>query len=124
MAAPAAGEAFDRASQLCERSSQSQQLLGPILASQYNFRLLRGALQRAAHHAEELSQLDKIETRTYGALCIMLVSLRIAEIREHAVAHVLGDKAAIALDPFSATPVMGADDAAQVLRIKPRRECG
>jgi hypothetical protein len=119
MAAPAAGEAFDRASQLCERSSQSQQLLGPILASQYNFRLLRGALQRAAHHAEELSQLDKIETRTYGALCIMLVSLRIAEIREHAVAHVLGDKSAIALDEASAAAMIGADDPSKVLGVEP-----
>jgi class 3 adenylate cyclase/tetratricopeptide (TPR) repeat protein len=59
-AAPATGEAYDRARELCERSNQSQQLIGPILRGQYTFRLLRGDLQQAAHHAEEISHLGHV----------------------------------------------------------------
>jgi tetratricopeptide (TPR) repeat protein len=59
-AAPATGEAFDRARQLCERSSQSPQLMGPILRGQFNCRLFGGELQQAAHHAEEMSHLGQI----------------------------------------------------------------
>ena len=40
----------------------------------------------------------------------MFVSLRIAEIGKHTIAHVFGDKAAIALDQLTATAVIGADD--------------
>jgi class 3 adenylate cyclase/tetratricopeptide (TPR) repeat protein len=54
------GEVFDRARQLCERSNQSQQLMGPILRGQYNFRITRGGLQQAAHHAEEIRHLGHI----------------------------------------------------------------
>jgi class 3 adenylate cyclase/tetratricopeptide (TPR) repeat protein len=60
ISAPAAGEAFDRARQLCERSNQSQQLMGPILRGQFTFRLMRGELQQAAHHAEEIGHLGHV----------------------------------------------------------------
>jgi predicted ATPase len=59
-AAPATGEAFDRARELCERSYQSQQLMGPILRGQWSFRLMRGELQQAVHYAEELSHLGHV----------------------------------------------------------------
>jgi hypothetical protein len=49
----------------------------------------------------------------------MLVGLRIAEIGENAIAHVLGDKTAIPLDRFGAAAVIGADDASQVFGIEP-----
>jgi tetratricopeptide (TPR) repeat protein len=58
--APATGEAFDRARQLCERSNQSQHLMGPILRGQFTFRLFRGELQQAAHHAAEISHLGQV----------------------------------------------------------------
>jgi predicted ATPase len=58
--APAAGEAFDRARELCERSSQSQQFMGAILRGQFTFRLFRGELQQAAHHAEEIGHLGHV----------------------------------------------------------------
>jgi hypothetical protein len=45
----------------------------------------------------------------------MLVRLRIAEIGEHAVAHVLGDKPAIALDEVGAAAMVAADDPTQIL---------
>jgi predicted ATPase len=48
-AEPATGEAFDRARQLCERSNQSQQLMGSILRGQWSFRLVRGEHQQAVH---------------------------------------------------------------------------
>ena len=41
---------------------------------------------------------DQSKSSLYGAFGVMLVSVRIAEIGEHAVAHVLGDKTALLLD--------------------------
>ncbi len=52
----------------------------------------------------------------------MLMSLWIAEIGQHTVAHVLRDKAAVALDQFGAAAVIGADDAPQILGVEPRRQ--
>jgi hypothetical protein len=52
----------------------------------------------------------------------MLVRMRIAEIREHAVAHVLGNKTAVALDHFRATTMISADDYPQALGIEPSRQ--
>ncbi len=53
----------------------------------------------------------------------MLVGPRIAEIGEHAVAHVLGDKPAAAPDHLGNAAMIGADHRAQILRVEPRREC-
>ena len=47
---------------------------------------------------------------------------RITEIGQHAVAHVLGDKPAVAPDHLGAAAVIGADHLAQILRIEPRRQ--
>ena len=68
--------------------------------------------------------LDQLQRRTHPALGIMLVGPRIAEIGQHPVAHVLGDKPAAALDDRGAAAVIGADDRAQVFRIEPRRQRG
>jgi predicted ATPase len=62
-AAPATGAALDRARQLCQRSNQSQQLMGPILRGQFTFRLVRGELQQAAHHAEEITHLATLRRK-------------------------------------------------------------
>jgi hypothetical protein len=48
--------------------------------------------------------------------------LRITEIGERAVAHVLGHKAAGALDHLRAAALIGADDLAHVLGVEPRRQ--
>jgi len=56
------------------------------------------------------------------ALGIVLVRLGIAEINEHAIAHILGDKTAKAADGVGDAAMVGADDLAQVLGIKARRQ--
>jgi hypothetical protein len=47
-----------------------------------------------------------------------LVRLRVAEIQQHPVAHVVGDKAVEARDRLGDAAVIGADDLAQVLGIQ------
>jgi hypothetical protein len=46
--------------------------------------------------------------------------LRVAEIGEHAVAHILRNKAARALDQLGAAMVISTDDLAHVLGVEPR----
>jgi hypothetical protein len=82
-------------------------------------------LQRRVGTSGELwNSLDETEPGADRALRIVLMRLGVAEIRENTIAHVLGDKAAIALDPFSAAAVIGANDAPQVLGVEPGGECG
>src|SRR5277367_4125112 len=52
----------------------------------------------------------------------MFVGLRIAEIGEHAVAHIFGDEAALALDAICAAAMIGGDDRPHVLGIEQRRQ--
>ncbi len=53
-------------------------------------------VQRRAGRGDELRRrLDDGEPGLHGALGVMLVRLRIAEIGEHAVAHVFGDETAV-----------------------------
>jgi hypothetical protein len=68
---------------------------------------------------------DRVDDRKPGAsraLGIVLMRLGIAEINEHAVAHVLGDKAGEAGDRVGDAAVVGADDLAQILGIKAGRQ--
>ena len=61
----------------------------------------------------------------HRALGVVLMGLRIAEIGEHAVAHVFGDEAAVALRSTSAQHVViGRDDLSHVLGVEPRRQRG
>ena len=56
-------------------------------------------VQRRAGRGDEFRRcLDDGEPGLHGALGVMFVGLRIAEIGEHAVAHVFGDETAVALD--------------------------
>jgi hypothetical protein len=48
--------------------------------------------------------------------------LGIAEIDQHAVAHILCDKAGVAGDRVSDAAVIGADDLAQILGVVPPRQ--
>lgn len=52
------GEAYARARQLCEQLNRPAQL-GLVLYGQYLFRIVRGELEQAQHHAEELRHLRK-----------------------------------------------------------------
>ena len=55
-------------------------------------------LQRRAGAVFELRhRLDHREPGMHGAFGVILVGLRIAEIGQHAVAHILGDETAVAL---------------------------
>jgi carbonic anhydrase/acetyltransferase-like protein (isoleucine patch superfamily) len=48
---------------------------------------------------------------------------QIAEIDQHPIAHVLGDKAVEAADRIGHGAVVVADQLPEILRIKTRREC-
>ena len=54
----------------------------------------------------------------------MLVGLGIAEISQHAVAHVLGDEPPGLGDLLGAATVIGTDDLAHVLGVQPSRQRG
>jgi hypothetical protein len=80
-------------------------------------------LQRRTGIRSELrNSLDKIEPGLNGTLGVVLVRLRITEIGENAIAHVLGDEAAVALDQFGAAAVIGGNDAPQVLWVEFSRQ--
>ena len=55
-------------------------------------------------------------------LGVILVCLRVAEVHQLPIAHVLGDKAAEAADRIGDAAMLHADDLAQVLGIQARRE--
>lgn len=58
LAAVEAGEAYARARQLCKQLDRPAQL-GLVLYGQYLFRIVRGELEQAEHHADELRQLGE-----------------------------------------------------------------
>ena len=65
---------------------------------------------------------DEFQRRQHRPLRIILVGLRITEIHEHPVAHVLRYKAAKALDGLSHALLIGGNDFTEVFRIHARRE--
>jgi len=78
--APEPGEAYARARHLCEQLNRSPQL-GPILYGQFVFRLVRGELQQAEHHATEMFRLGEVRndvmwkclgSRVSGVICCVL----------------------------------------------------
>ena len=79
---------------------------------------------RAGRGGELRHRLDEGKPGPHSALGIILVGLGIAEIGEHAIAHVLGNESAIALDQHRAAALIGANDLAQVLGIEPGRQGG
>jgi tetratricopeptide (TPR) repeat protein len=56
--APQAGEAFARARELCAQLDRSRQL-GPVLVGQFQFRIIRGELEQAEYHANEIRHLGE-----------------------------------------------------------------
>ena len=71
---------------------------------------------------ELADRVDHREPGSHRPFGVVLMRLRIAEINQHAVAHILGDKAAKAADGVGDAPVVGADDLAQILGIEAGRE--
>ena len=65
---------------------------------------------------------DQRQPRAHRPLGIVLMGLRIAEIGEHAVAHIFGDETTGLGDDLGATSVIGADDLLQVFWVEPSRE--
>ena len=75
--------------------------------------LRRGKLTHRIHERQSCPH------RPFG---IVLVGSRVTEVNQHAVAHVLGDEPVKARDGLGDALLVGADDVAQVLGIKPRGE--
>src|SRR4029077_2049072 len=71
---------------------------------------------------EPADRLDDREPGAGRALGIVLMRLGIAEIDQHAVAHIFGDKTVKAGDGVGDAAVVGADDLAQILGIEARRQ--
>ena len=77
---------------------------------------------RIGRGVETGHRLDQRQTGPHRPLGIVLVGARIAEIGEHPVAHVLGDKPAATLDDRGGAAVIAADHRPQILRVEPRRQ--
>jgi hypothetical protein len=65
---------------------------------------------------------EQRQSSAHRSLGVVLVGAWIAEINQHAVAHVLRDKAIEPGDDLGDGAVIGADDFAQILGVEPRRE--
>ena len=79
---------------------------------------------RVTRASEAADRLDHRQPGAHRPLGIVLMRLRIAEIDQHPVAHVFGDKAVEAADRLGDGAVIGADQLAQILRVNARRERG
>ena len=86
------------------RAQESRRLIGVVGSAS------RGACPGAVELLLGVSLadcFDECQSCADSTLGIVLVRVRIAEIHQHAVTHVLCDEAAIALDQFRAAPVIG-----------------
>jgi len=93
--APEPGEAFARARQLCEQLNRPQQL-GPALYGLWALRVVRGELEQAERHAEEIRRLGEVNddvmwtffgSHGCGIACSFLGKFRLArEYSESALA--------------------------------------
>ena len=66
--------------------------------------------------------IDDRQARAHGALRIILIGARPAEIAQHAVAHELGDEAFESTDGAGARVLIGAQNLPHVLRVEPSRQ--
>ena len=65
---------------------------------------------------------DQLQPRAHGSLCVVLVGLRITEVDQHPIAHVLRYEAAEALHGLRDALLVGRDDLAEVFRVHAGRE--
>ena len=63
-----------------------------------------------------------LEPRAHGALRVVVVRLRVAEVHEHAVSEELGDVPFVAADDLRAEKLKVLQEVAEVLGIEPPRE--
>ena len=73
---------------------------------------------------EAADRVDGCEPRPHRPLGIILMRLRVAEIDQHAIAHIPGDEAIEPGDDFADGAVIGGDDLAIILRIEAPRQRG
>ena len=73
---------------------------------------------------QSADRLDHRQPGPHRPLGIVLMRPRIAEIDQHTIAHVFGDKAVEAADRFGDRAVIGADQLPQILRVMTGRERG
>ena len=76
-----------------------------------------------ARGLEPSHRRDQLQPRPYRPLGVILMRLRIAEIDEHAVAHVFRHEAAKALHSLGDAFLIGRNDLAQILRVDAGGEC-
>jgi tetratricopeptide (TPR) repeat protein len=115
LAAFEAGEAYARARQLCEQLDRPAQL-GLVLYGQFLFRIVRGELEQAEHHAEEMRHLGETRndvmwkcfgSQLNGNICFYLGKL--TDVRAHLVnALSLWDPTHRAFAPTAEDPSVGA----------------
>ena len=74
------------------------------------------------HWTSNRPPLGSNPPRPDSSLCVVLMGLRIAEVHEHAVAHVLRHKAAEPLHGLSDALLVGGNNFAEVLWVHTRRE--
>ena len=65
---------------------------------------------------------DQLQPSAHGSLCVVLMCLRIAEVHEHPVTHVLRNEAAEATRGLRDALLIGRNDFAKVFRVHARRE--
>ena len=65
---------------------------------------------------------DQLQPCAHGPLCVVLVGLRVAEVDQHPVAHVLRYEAAEALHGLGNALLIGRNDLAEVFRVHAGRE--
>lgn len=110
-----AGDAYARARQLCEQLKRPEQL-GLVLYGQYLFRIVRGELEQAEHHAGELRHLREagndamwncFGAQISGNICFYLG--KFSEVRAyHESAFSLWDSTYRAFAPTAEDPYIGA----------------
>jgi hypothetical protein len=81
-------------------------------------------LELVERDIEATDNVDQAQPRPDRPLGIILVRSRVAEIDQHTVAHVLGDKPIEPGDDLGDGAMIRADDLAQILGIEPGRERG
>ena len=72
---------------------------------------------------ERTDRCNQLQSGPYRPLGVVLVGLRVAEIHQHAIAHVLRHEPAEAAHGLGDAFLIGRNDLAQVLRVHARGEC-
>ena len=81
-------------------------------------------LQFGGSGVEASDAVDQAQSGPDRPLGVVFMGSRVAEIDQHAVAHILGDKAIEPRDNRRHRAVIGADQVAQILRVELRRKRG